>query len=89
MKESEKITRRNRIDARLKSSLLDWEIIHSSKVTEPSQLTRHAVEEFPTATGPADYALFVDGILLGITFTPYSQGVKAVSGHEGFFKKKP
>ena len=66
MKESEKITRRKRIDARLKSSLLNWKIVHSSKVTDPSQLTRHAVEEFPTETGPADYALFVDGNLLGI-----------------------
>ena len=28
--------------------------------------TRHAVEEYPTANGPADYALFVEGRLLGI-----------------------
>ena len=26
----------------------------------------HAVEEYPTETGPADYALFVNGKLLGI-----------------------
>ena len=31
-----------------------------------SKLTCHAVEEFPTANGPADYALFVKGRLLGI-----------------------
>lgn len=29
-------------------------------------LTAHAVEEYPTAHGPADYALFVDGQLLGV-----------------------
>ena len=29
-------------------------------------LDRTAVEELPTGNGPADYALFVDGKLLGI-----------------------
>ena len=33
---------------------------------DTTKLTRHAVEEYPTANGPADYALFVDGKLLGI-----------------------
>jgi type I restriction enzyme R subunit len=32
----------------------------------PGALTRHAVEEFPTSNGPADYALFVERRLLGI-----------------------
>src|SRR5262249_10366996 len=27
---------------------------------------RHAIEEFPTVNGPADYALVVDGKLLGV-----------------------
>jgi len=31
-----------------------------------SALRCHAVTEFPTANGPADYALFVNGKLLGI-----------------------
>ena len=30
-----------------------------------SGLNSHAVEEFPTADGPADYALFVEGRFLG------------------------
>ncbi len=30
------------------------------------ELTRHAVEEYPTETGPADYVLFVEVKLLGI-----------------------
>ncbi|MBU1053103.1 MAG: DEAD/DEAH box helicase family protein [Proteobacteria bacterium] len=66
MTESEKITRKKRIDEKLKSSFLNWEIIHNDKVNDTSLLVRHAVEEYPTATGPADYALFVEGKLFGI-----------------------
>jgi hypothetical protein len=36
------------------------------ETTWTSQLKCPAVEEFPTAKGPADYALFVNGRLLGI-----------------------
>ena len=66
MCESEAITRKKRINTRLTSSLLKWDIIHYSKVTESTVLSAHAVEEYPTETGPADYALFVNGNLLGI-----------------------
>jgi type I restriction enzyme R subunit len=31
-----------------------------------SKHQHHAVEEFPTANGPADYALFANGAFLGI-----------------------
>ncbi len=66
MSESEAKTRKTRIDEKLKSSLLNWTIIHNDKVKDYSSLNCHAVEEFPTETGPADYALFVQGKLLGI-----------------------
>ena len=66
MIESEKTTRKNRVDEKLRSSLLNWIIIHNDKVKDTSLLNFHAVEEYPTTTGPADYALFVDGKLLGI-----------------------
>lgn len=66
MNESESTTRKKRIDVRLRSSLLNWEIIHNDKVKDTSVLEAHAVEEYPTKTGPADYALFVNGKLLGI-----------------------
>jgi type I restriction enzyme R subunit len=59
-------TRKERIDKRLTSLSPSWKIIHYSKVKDVSSLTRHAVEEYPTANGPADYALFVNGKLLGI-----------------------
>jgi len=66
MAESEAKTRKDRIDEKLKSSLLNWTIIHNDKVSDYSALTAHAVEEYPTETGPADYALFVEGKLLAI-----------------------
>lgn len=66
MSESEADTRKKRIDTRLTSSLLNWKIIHNSKVKDSSLLEAHAVEEYPTETGPVDYALFVKGKLLGM-----------------------
>jgi len=66
MSESESATRKKRIDTRLNSSLLNWKIIHNDQVKDTSVLEAHAVEEYPTETGPADYALFVHGNLLGI-----------------------
>lgn len=62
--ESEKITRKKRIDTRLKK--LGWEIIPYGMGLNTSVLLKHAVEEYPTENGPADYALFVNGKLLGI-----------------------
>lgn len=57
---------RNKIDKRLCSPLLGWEVIPWTKNLETSLLLAHAVEEYPTETGPADYALFVNGKLLGV-----------------------
>jgi type I restriction enzyme R subunit len=64
--ESEWKTRKTRIDARLKALNPQWEIIPYQEGLDTSMLTRHAVEEYPTNNGPADYALFVNGKLLGI-----------------------
>lgn len=86
--ESESQTRRDRIDGCLKQA--GWDIIPWSPHVDIRSLKNHAVEEYPTANGPADYALIVDGNLLGIveakrlTLNPsgvlvqaerYSQGV--------------
>ena len=59
-------TRKERIDKKLNSLNPPWKIIHYSKVKDFSALTNHAVEEYETKNGPADYALFVNGELLGI-----------------------
>lgn len=66
MDESERITRKERIDKRLQSSLLNWRIVRWTDVIDTSVLDRHAVVEYPTTSGPVDYALFVQGQLLGI-----------------------
>lgn len=64
MSESEKQTRKKRIDNQLKK--LGWEIMPYENGLNTSTLIKHAVEEYPTENGPADYALFVHGKLLGI-----------------------
>lgn len=59
-------TRRDRINKKLKSLNPAWTIIKYKDSLDTSSLACHGVEEFPTANGPADYALFVHGKLLGI-----------------------
>jgi type I site-specific restriction endonuclease len=62
--ESEWLTRKKRIDGRL--TVLGWRIVRHSEGISLGSLDKVAVEELPTASGPADYALFVSGKLLGI-----------------------
>jgi len=62
--ESEKQTRRQRIDPRLRSQ--GWKVIPYSPTLSHALCDRVAVEEYPTENGPADYALFVNGRILGI-----------------------
>lgn len=59
-------TRKQRIDTKLRALNPAWKIVKHQDSLDTSQLDRHAVEEYPTANGPADYALFVKGQLLGI-----------------------
>ena len=66
MHDAEWQTRRQRIDTRLRSLSPPGEIVPRQTGLTPAQLTRHAVTEFPTANGPADYALYVNGQPLGI-----------------------
>ena len=66
MYESEWLTRKRRIDYQLRALNPSWKIIHYNQVKDTSALTHHAVEEYPTQNGFADYALFVQGKLLGI-----------------------
>src|ERR1700747_1132873 len=62
--EAEWLTRKSRIDTRLKQN--GWKLVPFSPELNLSALDRIAVEELPTANGPADYGLFVGGRLLGI-----------------------
>ena len=62
--ESEKITRKKRIDQQLKAA--GWIIIPYTEGMYLTILTNHAIEELPTNKGFADYALVVNGKLLGV-----------------------
>jgi type I restriction enzyme, R subunit len=62
--ETERRTRKSRIDPKLKA--WGWEIVRFDSARPLSNYQQHAIEEYPTANGPADYALVVDGQLLGV-----------------------
>jgi type I restriction enzyme R subunit len=66
MSEAEWQTRKKRIDANLRSLNPTWKIIAYRDGLDLASLTHHAVTEFPTENGPADYALFVNSKLIGI-----------------------
>ena len=51
-------TRKERID---KALAHHWNIIKHSDTIDVSILSNHAVMEYPTANGPADYVFFVNG----------------------------
>ena len=59
-------TRRDRINKKLKSLLPAWNIVKYKDGMDVSSFICHAVEEYPTANGPADYVLFIQGRLLGL-----------------------
>ena len=63
---SEWLTRKKLIDPMLVESgwrVLPWEIVKNTPLTGWANC---AIEEFPTEVGPADYALCVDGSILGV-----------------------
>jgi len=64
--ESEWQTRRDRINSKLVSLPQPWKLVKYHPSLNLAQCNRDAVEEFPTDNGPADYALFVRGELLGL-----------------------
>jgi type I restriction enzyme R subunit len=61
---TERQTRKQRIDPLLRAA--GWDVVPYSEGTPLSQYTRSAIEEYPTEKGPADYALVVNGVILGI-----------------------
>jgi type I restriction enzyme R subunit len=62
--ESESQTRKRRIDASLDAA--GWAIVPFGDDLDIAALRFDAVEEYPTANGPADYALVTGGQILGI-----------------------
>lgn len=88
--ESERQTRKKRIDPLLKS--LGWNVVPFDETCPLDQLSNCAIEEYETENGPADYVLCVDGRIVAVveakklTLSPqnvltqaerYSRGVAA------------
>lgn len=63
MRESERATRRQRIDPKLTAA--EWDVVPCDVPTLLNSAGL-AAEEYETANGPADYALFDDGRCLGV-----------------------
>jgi type I restriction enzyme R subunit len=62
--EAERRTRKARIDPKLRT--WGWDIVPFERGCPLENYRHHAIEEYPTSNGPADYGLVVDGRLLGI-----------------------
>ena len=62
--ESEKQTRKRRIDPQLRDR--GWTVAPYDPARPLSWYQNCAIEEFPTANGPADYGLCVDSAILGV-----------------------
>lgn len=62
--ESERLTRKKRIDPLLKS--LGWNVMPFDPSGSIDSYQNCAIEEFPTANGPADYALCINGKIVGV-----------------------
>jgi len=62
--ESEAQTRRKRIDPKLAAE--GWQVADFDASKSLTLLDRHAVAEWPTDNGPADYALCADGSVIGV-----------------------
>lgn len=62
--ESERLTRKKRIDPQLES--LGWKVVPFDEQRSLAGLSNCAIEEFPTENGPADYALCLDGRIIGV-----------------------
>src|SRR5687768_8077339 len=62
--EAEWRTRVQRIDPRLRAD--GWEIVAFDAARPLSEYSQHAIREYPTDAGPADYAFVSDGRIVGI-----------------------
>ncbi|MCE8426020.1 MAG: hypothetical protein J5U17_09625 [Candidatus Methanoperedens sp.] len=62
--ETEKQTRKERIDKRLVEC--GWQIVTYRRDTPLVTYSHHAVREYPTDSGQVDYALFYEGRIIGV-----------------------
>ena len=68
------------IDEKLKIS--GW-TVQDMKELNPSASIGVAVREFPTSTGPVDYALFVEGVPVGVIEAKKSDAGENITEVEG------
>lgn len=61
---SEYLTRKQIVDAKLRTA--GWTVVAFDSNRPLAAYDRCAIEEFPTENGPADYALCVDGQIIGV-----------------------
>lgn len=64
MYETESQTRKKRIDPKLEAA--GWTIADFDEEKDLLQYDRCAIKEYPTANGPADYALCLNGSIVGV-----------------------
>ncbi|GAB7015444.1 type I restriction endonuclease subunit R [Methanogenium cariaci] len=64
MGESEQQTRKKRIDPKLQAA--GWKVVPFTEIKDLTAYDRCAIEEYPTKRGPADYALCMDGAIIGV-----------------------
>ncbi|MBN2075181.1 MAG: DEAD/DEAH box helicase family protein [Dehalococcoidales bacterium] len=64
MYESERQTRKKRIDPLIQKA--GWKIVPYNSSDSLAKYNKCAIEEYPTDAGPADYALCLDGQILGV-----------------------
>src|ERR1700674_1338147 len=62
--QSEFVTRKELVDRRLKDA--GWKVVRFDAAKPFSRYDRCAIEEYPTESGPADYALCAGGQILGV-----------------------
>lgn len=61
---SERLTRKQLIDAQLRAA--GWSVVPFVDGRAPAAYDKCAIEEYPTANGPADYALCLGGRIVGV-----------------------
>ena len=83
----EKEKARQQIDARLEQS--GW-VVQDLKKVNPMASLGVAVREYPTSTGPVDYALFVNGKPVGVIEAKkdeLGENITVVEGQSGRYAK--
>lgn len=85
--ELDEATTRILIDDQLRAAgwLVDSQLIRHSNGTRPAPGQPIAIAEWPTDSGPVDYALFIEGCCVGVIEA--KRGVKDVSGRLGQSKR--